>query len=331
MTRSEPPLPYGVAMTTNPDTDADHVGYSLANLGELLFGCLDAAEARSVLEVGAFRGDLTGVLLQWAEGSDARITAVDPTPDERLLELAARSSELELVRQSSHEALRSLPLPEAVILDGDHNHFTLSEELRLLAERAPGAELPLLILHDVCWPHARRDSYYAPERIPAEHRQPLARQAFLSPDEPGIAPGGVPFPCVAAREGGPRNGVLTAVEEFVEGHDDLRFARVPAFFGLGVVWHRDARWAGAVGAVIEPLDAHPTLARLEGNRALHLARRFAAERELDRQRRQNAELRRLLSAMLRSRAFAFAEQLSRLRQRDEPVFSREQVRRALGQ
>jgi SAM-dependent methyltransferase len=42
------------------------------------------------------------------------------------------------------------------------------------------------------------------------------------------------------------------------------------------------------------------------------------------------EQRKLLRAMLGSRAFAVAELLSRLNQRGQPVFSREQVRRALG-
>jgi hypothetical protein len=39
----------------------------------------------------------------------------------------------------------------------------------------------------------------------------------------------------------------------------------------------------------------------------------------------------VLRAMLGSRAFAVAEQLSRLHQRGRPVFSRQQVRRALGE
>ena len=64
-----------------------------------------------------------------------------------------------------------------VIIDGDHNYFTVSEELRLIAERAAGAALPLLLFHDVGWPHARRDDYYAAERIPEADRRPLAGDA----------------------------------------------------------------------------------------------------------------------------------------------------------
>jgi SAM-dependent methyltransferase len=51
--------------------------------------------------------------------------------------------------------------------------------------------------------------------------------------------------------------------------------------------------------------------------------------ELSRQRPR--EQQRLLRAMLGSRAFAVAEWLSRLHQRGRPIFSREQVRRALGE
>jgi SAM-dependent methyltransferase len=60
-------------------------------------------------------------------------------------------------------------------------------------------------------------------------------------------------------------------------------------------------------------------------------------RELEAQRRQLVVLEeeavdpRLLRAMLGSRAFAVAEWLSRLHQRGRPLFSRQQVRRALGE
>ena len=49
----------------------------------------------------------------------------------------------------------------------------------------------------------------------------------------------------------------------------------------------------------------------------------------DKRDQRLGEQRKLLRAMLGSRAFAFAEWLSRLSQRGQPIFSREQVRRAL--
>jgi hypothetical protein len=318
--------------------------YSLANLAGILFPCLEAVGASSVLEIGAYRGELTCELLEWAGGGGARITAVDPQPQAELLELADQHPELELVLEMSHEALRHLPLPDAVIVDGDHNYYTLSEELRLIGEQTAGADLPLLMFHDVGWPHARRDSYAAPQRIPEEHRQPLAHDVALVPWEPGVAARGVAFEWVAEREGGPRNGVRTALEDFVSERPGLHLAIVPAFFGLGVLWHEGAPWADAVASIVEPWDRNPVLELLEASRVGHLAARLAAAAELDHTRDRVAErdqrlrdqaqrLReqeQLLRAMLGSRAFAVAEQLSRLNQRGRPVFSRQQVRRALG-
>ena len=318
--------------------------YSLANLAGILFPCLEAVGASSVLEIGAYRGELTSELLEWAGGGGARVTAVDPQPQAELLELADQHPELELVLEMSHEALRHLPLPDAVIVDGDHNYYTLSEELRLIGEQAAGADLPLLMFHDVSWPHARRDSYVAPQRIPEEHRQPLAHDVALAPWEPGVAPRGVAFEWVAEREGGPRNGVRTALEDFVGERPGLSLAIVPAFFGLGVLWHQGAPWANAVASIVEPWDRNPLLEQLEASRVGHLTARLAATSELEATRdrvverdhrlldqaRRLREQEQLLKAMLGSRAFAVAEQLSRLNQRGRPVFTRQQVRRALG-
>src|SRR5262245_9657757 len=128
-------------------------------MAELILPCLDAAGAKSVVEVGAYAGDVTRLLLQWAESSGARISAIDPSPEKHLVQLAEERSDLELIRQTSLEALKEIPLPDAAVIDGDHNYYTVSEELRLIAERS-GDELPLLIFHDVGWPHARRDDYF---------------------------------------------------------------------------------------------------------------------------------------------------------------------------
>jgi Methyltransferase domain len=307
--------------------DPGRWGASLATHAELVLGMLDAVRPRHVLEVGAYAGDLTRLLADWAARSGARVTAIDPYPKDALVRLAEERAELELIGERSQDALRHVSPADVAIIDGDHNYYTVSEELRLIRERAPGSELPLLLLHDVCWPHARRDSYYEPESIPADYRQPMVEGAQLFPGEPGLRVGGLPFTWAAEREGGPRNGVLTAVEDFLAGHGDLRLAIVPAFFGLGVVWPTGAPWAGAVAELVEPWDRSPLLERLEGSRALHLA---SSHVHLMKASRQEAVLRRLLD----SSAFALAERLSRVRLRlgigtEHSALSKDEVRRAL--
>ena len=249
--------------------------------------------------------------------------------------LSTEHGGLELIRDTSLRALATIELPDVVIVDGDHNYYTVSEELRVIGDRGGGAELPLLLFHDVSWPHARRDDYFDPEQIPPDYRQPLVgERAGIVPGDAGTQRDGLPYEKSAAREGGPRNGVLTAVEEFVALDDRRRLAVIPAFFGFGAVWHADAAWAGAVAAILDPLDGDPLLAALEANRIGHIAGEHALRNEIwelrERLERQEQVLRRLLD----SSAFAVAERLSQIRVRAgvaprQSVISREQVRRAL--
>jgi hypothetical protein len=316
--------------------DPDHWGVSLAQSAELMLPCLEAAEVRSIVEVGAFAGDLTRVLVAWAAERGASVGAIDPSPQPGLVALDEAHEELELIRETSIAALPRIPLPDAVVIDGDHNHYTVSEELRLIGERAPGAQLPLLLFHDVCWPHARRDDYYAPELIPADRRQEIAgNQGGIFPGDPGLrSGGGLPYPRSAAREGGPGNGVLTAVEDFVAAREGLRLVVVPVFFGFGVVWHEDAPYNAALAQLLDPWDRNPILERLEANRVLHLAQAHSRLAELWAAQERAARQERVLRRMLESSAFAVAERLSRLRVRAkiapaQSVISKDEIRRAL--
>lgn len=323
----------GNRKTTDPQVaNARQAGYSLANVGELLTACLDAVRARSVLEIGAYRGELTEFLLEWADRTGASIAAIDPLPPDELRRVAKDHPELELLEETSHETLARIDLPDVVILDGDHNYFTLSEELRLIAERSEGA-LPLLMFHDVGWPHARRDSYYAPDRIPEDQRQPLAKNTGLMPGNTGVDPAGLPFEFAAEKEGGDRNGVLTAIEDFMDRGEGLRLVRVPAFFGFGVLWAQDAPYDRALSEILDPFDNNPVVARLEANRVAHLISSLSAEnrdRELADLRLRVARQEQVLRSMSASRAFGIAERLSRIRRRGgDPAFSREGVDRAL--
>jgi hypothetical protein len=312
-------------------------GTSLANVRELLLACLDAAGARSILEIGSYEGDLTMELLAWAKQNGAQVATVDPAPQPKLLERGRQHPELVIHQATSHEVLARLEkLPDAVIIDGDHNYFTLSEELRLIAELAGNEPLPLLMFHDVCWPHARRDTYYEADRVPEDQRPPIGKEVGLAPGNPGVDPLGLPFPWAALREGGPRNGTLTAIEDFMKSRKGLRLAIVPAFFGFGVLWQEAISGAERIAGLLGPYDRNPVLERLEWNRVEHLVAGYARRETIgalevritaleDRVRR----LEELLRQMLDSRAFTIAEYISRAYQRGEPTFSRERLQRLL--
>jgi Methyltransferase domain len=309
--------------------DPEELGYSLANLAEIMFPCLDVAGARSVAEIGAFTGSLTRELLAWGASRDARITAIDPNAEGKLVELANEHSELELLYERSNQALRHIELPDAVIFDGDHNYYAVSQDLELIEERSPDGQIPLLIVHDVSWPHGRRDVYFEPDAIPADHRQPMAHEVKIAPGNPGLADGGLSYNWIAAREGGQRNGVLTAVEDFVSSHAGLRLAVVPAFFGFAILWAQAAPWSEAVAEIVGPYDRDPLVERLEANRVAHLAERVELVEALGNRDDRIARQEKLLRRMLGSRAFGLAERISRLRRGSGAVVTRQEVQRAL--
>jgi hypothetical protein len=310
-------------------TNPDEAGYSLGNFFEIWAACFDAAEIRSVIEVGAERGRLTQELLKWAAPGGAKVTAIEPEPISDLIELLDEYPELEVVQETSLEALRHLPITDAIVLDGDHNYYTLSNELRLIAERSE--RIPLLVFHDVCWPLARRDQYAAPDRIPQEHRHPYGEDIKLVPGNPGVAERGLPFEWGALEEGGPRNGVMTAIEDFMADHDGLRLAVIPIFFGCGLLWPESAPWSDAVAEIVGPWDRNPILERVEKARVTQLVQRHSREQEIDERFEHTRKLEAAVRRILDSSAFAGAEWLSKLRRRGRPAFSREELSELLAE
>src|SRR5262245_37056375 len=106
-----------------PGGTPEHWDFTLLPFAPIIEPLLEAVGTKSVVEVGADRGDFTEELLDWAARSGAEITAVDPEPAPQLIGLAERHPELNLVRKPSHRALAELPPSQTIILDGDHNYF----------------------------------------------------------------------------------------------------------------------------------------------------------------------------------------------------------------
>jgi len=86
----------------------------------------------------------------------------------------------------SVEMLPKISDIDFVMIDGDHNYYTVTKELNLLHKLLKLGGV--ILLHDVEGPWSRKDFYYDRQRIPPE---------WLD---------------------GPKQGVLTAVEDFLANH-----------------------------------------------------------------------------------------------------------------
>jgi hypothetical protein len=219
---------------------------SLGAFWPLLEPVLDALAPRRICEVGVEGGAFATQLFDWCRPRGCVYLGVDPAPPDDLPQIAdPDAAGGGVIRGTSHDVLPRLAACDAYFIDGDHNYYTVRGELDAIARAAdqPGIRAPLICLHDVAWPWGRRDMYYAPDRIPPEHRHPFSAElgVVLHADE--LVDGGLRDPgryVIADRAGGARNGVLTAVEDFVaaarESGAVWQTILVPAAFGLAVLY-----------------------------------------------------------------------------------------------
>ena len=249
--------------------------HSMSEFGEIILDALAIAEVRDVVEIGCEFGGMSAALADYVADRGGTLTSVDPAPKAEFIEWLAANEHVNHVADLSLRALPTLPAPDAWVVDGDHNWFTVYNELTAIRASCDRAGKPMLtFLHDVAWPCARRDCYYAPETIPADFRHLHDWNAGVSLEWDGMVAnrgfrgsGGFAW---ATHEGGPRNGVLTAIEDFIADTEaagrDMLYAQVPAVFGLGVLFDRDAPWAAAMADHIVPWHDNRLLATLERNR-----------------------------------------------------------------
>jgi hypothetical protein len=249
--------------------------HSLTSFDPLIEGVLDRVGARRIVEVGSEGAIFSKWLGEYAARTGGDVRCVDPVPSDALLDLAASAPAIELLERYSPAVLAELQDADVYVIDGDHNWHTVTGELAAIGDRLTDVERPALaILHDVHWPWARRDLYYDPERVPADERQPYSYEGGVAPGVEGLDPHGFRGAggfAAAEREGGPRNGVLTAVDDFLEETPGLVHRVVPCVFGLGFLYSASAPWAAELDAYLAPYDRSPLLERLEANRiALYL-------------------------------------------------------------
>lgn len=249
--------------------------HSMSELSDIILSGLEIADARHVAEIGAEFGGMSQLLADFTAARDGSLTSIDPTVKPQFTEWLSDHPNVRHIAQPSLEAIGGLSGIDAWLVDGDHNYYTVYHELRAIDAVCGREGKPLLaFLHDVNWPWARRDLYYAPDQIPAEWRHPFDYDGGVSLDTDQLLHGrgfrGHGQFAVAVHSGGPRNGVLTAVEDFLEearrDGREIAFAFIPAVFGLGVVFDCSAAWGPALADALMPFHQSRLLQTLEENR-----------------------------------------------------------------
>jgi hypothetical protein len=206
----------------------------------LILPVLQAAQAKTLLEIGAEYGTSTKVLHNYVKANGGMLLCIDPVPafDADAFE-RNNPDALQYFRDLSLHVLPSLPQFDAAMVDGDHNWYTVFNELKqieALHGHDPMAQ-PIVFLHDLAWPYGRRDLYYDPSTIPAQYRQPHEQKGILPNRSELVADRGMnEILWNACHEGGARNGVLTGVEDYLaQSQLDFDFLNLPIYYGFGIL------------------------------------------------------------------------------------------------
>ncbi len=272
--------------------------HSMSEFSPLIGQLLDAASARSTVEIGVEHGPMSAYLAKRSAGNGGLHHGIDPSPAQAANSYFDGVSAI-LHQGISLEVLPSLPLTDAYFIDGDHNYYTVKHELEQICrtyDERPAEQadrpFPLLLLHDTGWPCGRRDFYYNPAAIPADALHPHSFDKGVHPRLKAAIDGGLRGEgafAVALHQGGPKNGVLTAIEDVLAAQPDLCLTQIPCIYGLGIVTSRAV--AERIAPLLPSAEALDLLARMERNRLdLYI-------RVIDLQDRETAQRKRMLGAL----------------------------------
>lgn len=292
---------------------------------------LKLLKPRVVVEIGADSGINTKRILEFCQATAARCHIIDPTGIRNQAECAELLAQCGVLHERrSLEVLAELGDADVYLIDGDHNWYTVYNELRTILDSARAAgrkALPVMLFHDVLWPYGRRDLYYCLQDVPAEFRQPSQVAGLLLGQSRAVPDFGINADLEhALDEGGPRNGVLTAIEDFVAENDGLyELLLMPGFHGLGLLLPRSGLPAATrkgLAALFSLTDAARLhLEAVEEDRlkasATSVQLNQALLREQSELERERQERERLQLALAQGHAdrLALAAQLQQLEQR----------------
>ncbi|NOU94849.1 class I SAM-dependent methyltransferase [Paenibacillus sp. LMG 31456] len=201
-------------------------------------------DPQHIVEIGFFLSGRTTIkLLEYCKMMNSKLTVVDLNPEFNTDAYeAVFAEELVIHKKHSLTALPDINSADVVLIDGDHNWYTVYHELMNIEQIATqNGKFPVVILHDIEWPYGRRDSYYYPEYVPIEFQKPYAKKGMIAESSELIETGGINIDQNnALYEYGEQNGVLTAIEDFLQVTTfALSFHRLDSNNGLGILIPKD--------------------------------------------------------------------------------------------
>lgn len=126
---------------------------------------------------------------------------------------------------------------DAIFLNDDPNWYTIYNELNLIKNN--NESFPLVFVCNNKYPHKRRDSYINPENIPEEYKNECCDTLPIEYEENNeikctMIKDGL---CHAIYKNTEKNGVLTAIEDFLKENSYLKLLEVNPLEGISLIYN----------------------------------------------------------------------------------------------
>lgn len=146
----------------------------------------------------------------------------------------------------THSELLDLSNYDAIFLNDDPNWYTVYNELEIIKKH--NEEFPLVFICHNIFPHKRRDSYIDPNIIPTEFRNDYSKNLEYN----GVLLCDNFYHSI--EENTPKNGVLTAIEDFLSENMSIDVMNIKLLNGMTILYPKNSISYIRLNKLVEEID-----------------------------------------------------------------------------
>ena len=211
--------------------------YSYYNL-DIIPIILNRFKVNHVIISGLDDKSTINLILEYCDNNNASYTAID----------FKDNFDKEFIHDYTLNILPDLRDYDAIFLNDDPNWYTVYNELNIIHKN--NLEFPLVFICHNLFPHKRRDSYINPDIIPQEFRNEFSKKLEYS--NVSIQDGFYH----AINENTPKNGVLTAINDFLTENPSIGIMEIKLLNGITILYPKNNISKIRLGRLFEEIQGH---------------------------------------------------------------------------
>ena len=182
---------------------------------------LNRFKVKNIVISGLGEESTVNQILNYCDSNDASYVAID----------SKNTFEKEFIQDYTLNVLPNLGGYGAIFLNDDPNWYTVYNELNIIREN--NDEFPLVFICHNVFPHKRRDSYINPDIVPTEFRKEYSKKfkygdVFIIDEF-----------YHAIDENTLKNGVLTAIEDFIGENKSIGIMNIKLLNGITILYPKN--------------------------------------------------------------------------------------------